>query len=87
MDESGLGGRNTLRGFKRGRFIGKAATLVDGEERWSVSDGNVMQLKLNFHWSSMNRSVSFTSLEVLHLSDGTLSQDNPDWQRETRANQ
>jgi hypothetical protein len=42
LDESGLGSRNTLRGYKQDRFIAKGAALVNGEARWSISDGGYL---------------------------------------------
>ena len=37
-DRDGLGGYDSIRGFKRNRFIGKAAVLVNTELRWSITE-------------------------------------------------
>lgn len=38
FDITGLGGGRTLRGFKRDRFVGDSAALLNGEVRWSLTE-------------------------------------------------
>ncbi len=38
LNKDGLGGFDTLRGFKRNRFIGESAVMLGAEVRWSFSE-------------------------------------------------
>lgn len=38
VDQTGLGGFNSIRGYKRNRFIGATAALVNAELRWSFTE-------------------------------------------------
>jgi hypothetical protein len=40
-DVEGLGGFNTIRGFKRKRFVGDSAVVANGELRWSFTEWEV----------------------------------------------
>ncbi|MFO1475640.1 MAG: BamA/TamA family outer membrane protein [Verrucomicrobiota bacterium] len=47
-DVDGLGGWNTLRGYKQNRFVGHDAAVLNGELRWTFGEANFVGQHLSF---------------------------------------
>jgi hypothetical protein len=62
-DRQGLGGHATMRGFKRNRFVGESAVLVNGEARWSITNGGYL-------WGQHLRPMLVPFIDAGRVFDG-----------------
>lgn len=48
IDQQGLGGLRTIRGFKQERFVGKVAALANLEVRWTFAEARLRKQRFHF---------------------------------------